>query len=85
MEDFKKQRHTLLMVRDLVSDPRWKFFREHLESEVENLLMDLEGVVQDKNAYIILGRIKSLRNILHLNSNAINILLNSTPEGPVGE
>jgi len=85
MDENKKRRIMLSHMAGLASDPRWKFFQDYLAGEVEELLTALESVAQDKNAYIILGKIKAYRNILHLDNNAINILLNSTPDGPVGE
>ena len=72
-------------VIQLQATPQWGFFCDYLDDEIDTLLGDLEAVSQDKSAYIILGKIKALRGILHLDLNSINIMMNSTPHGPVGD
>ena len=66
-------------VIELQADPKWGFFCDYLNEEVDSLLMDFEGSTTERNSSIILGKIKALRNILHLDLNSINIMMNSTP------
>ena len=82
----RKRKFMLDRVKKLMSYPEWESFKDYLHETVDQYLTDMESINDDRKALIILGKIKDARNILQLNSEFINILMDSTPDnGPVGE
>jgi hypothetical protein len=63
------------MICQLMRDPKWKFFMDYIDMRVESCLGRIESEVDPKMVYIAMGRLKALRDILHMDENSVNIML----------